>query len=94
MYGEGEYVSASEADVSGAATYQLVTASGQSKYKALERKQIRGWLAVILTAHDRTSPARACPPEEQITERTQTLVGEPAARAALAHFENEVSLTR
>jgi hypothetical protein len=65
IYGEGEYVSASEADVSGAASYQLVTAAGQSKYEALERKQIRGWLAVVLTAHDRTSPARACPPEEQ-----------------------------
>jgi hypothetical protein len=65
IYGEGEYVSASEADASGAGSYQLVTVSGQSRYQALERKQIRGWLAAVLTAHDRTSPAQACPPNQQ-----------------------------
>lgn len=65
VYGEGEYVSANEAFVSGSAAYQLVTAEGKSSYQALERKQIRGWLAAVITAHDRKSPARACPAEQQ-----------------------------
>lgn len=60
IYGEGEYVSASEAAASGSATYQVVTAEGQASYQALDRKQIRGWLAAVLTPHDRRRAAQAC----------------------------------
>jgi hypothetical protein len=65
VYGEGEYVSARSAKAGGAASYQLLTADGKTSYQALERKQIRGWLAAIITAHDRTQAARACPTDEQ-----------------------------
>lgn len=61
IYGEGEYVSASEAAASGSASYQVVSAQGQSSYQALDRKQIRGWLAAVITPHDRRRAAHACP---------------------------------
>lgn len=60
VYGEGEYVSARDSSASGAASYQLVTAEGKTSYKALDRKQIRGWLAAVITAHDRNEAAHAC----------------------------------
>jgi hypothetical protein len=60
VYGEGEYVSARDGSASGAATYQLVTAEGKTSYKALDKKQIRGWLAAVVTAHDRKTAAHAC----------------------------------
>lgn len=61
VYGEGEYVSASHGSASGAASYQLVTVDGKTSYQALDKKQIRGWLAAVITAHDRNTVAHACP---------------------------------
>jgi hypothetical protein len=51
--------------VSAGGTYQLVTAKGTSTYRALDRKLIRGWLAAVITAHDRRQAARACPVGER-----------------------------
>jgi hypothetical protein len=65
VYGEGEYVSARSAKAGGVASYQLLTAQGKTSYQALERKQIRGWLAAVITAHDRQQAARACPADQQ-----------------------------
>jgi hypothetical protein len=61
VYGEGEYVSARSADASAGGTYQLITAEGKTSYRALDRKVIRGWLAAVITAHDRSKAAQACP---------------------------------
>lgn len=60
VYGEGEYVSGRDGSASGSASYELVTAEGKTSYKALDRKQIRGWLAAVITAHDRSTAAHAC----------------------------------
>ena len=65
IYGEGEYVSALDAEASGGGTYQIVSAEGKASYRALDRKVIRGWLAAVITAHDRTQAAQACPAGEQ-----------------------------
>jgi hypothetical protein len=60
VYGEGEYVSARSSRASGTAQYQLITAQGKASYEALDKKQIHGWLAAVLTAHDRKTAVHPC----------------------------------
>jgi hypothetical protein len=65
VYGEGEYVSARSSRASGSAQYQLVSAQGKTSYEALDKKQIHGWLAAVITAHDRRTAVHPCALDSQ-----------------------------
>lgn len=64
IYGDGEYLSGQETNVSASASYEVIQLQGRHSYRVIERKQIHGWLAAVLTAHDRSQAVQACPAGE------------------------------
>lgn len=65
IFGEGEYVSANQAEASASASYMVQTAKGSSSFSVLHKRQIKGFLAAVITAHDRAQAAQACPPDKE-----------------------------
>lgn len=61
IYGDGEYLTGQETDVKASGSHELVRVRGRQTYRVIQRKQIHGWLAAVLTAHDRAQAVQACP---------------------------------
>jgi hypothetical protein len=64
VYGEGDYVSGAETAAKAEGHYTVVTGKGETSFKVLNKRQIKGYVAAVLTAHDRGAAAQACPPGE------------------------------
>jgi hypothetical protein len=64
IYGDGEYLSGQQTDAAASGNYEVIQLKGNLHYRVLERKQIHGWLAAVLTAHDRSQAIQACPAGE------------------------------
>lgn len=64
VYGDGDYVSGEETQAQAEGHYTVVTGKGATSFKVLNKRQIKGFVAAVLTAHDRGAAAQACPPGE------------------------------
>lgn len=65
LYGEGEYASAREGEEGARAEGPMFVLEGRRTFRVLEQKRVQGWLAAVLTPHDRTEVTRACPAGEE-----------------------------
>jgi hypothetical protein len=65
IFGEGEYASAQETSASAGGSYTVVTLRGSTSFKILNKKDIKGFLAAVITAHDRSAAAQACSPDQE-----------------------------
>lgn len=61
VHGEGEYASGRESEASAGGTYVVATTKGTTSFRVLNRRNIKGYLAAVITAHDRSQSAQACP---------------------------------
>jgi hypothetical protein len=57
---KGEYVSARESETGLGAASQTFEIDGGRSFAVLERREVEGWFAAVLTAHERNQAVRAC----------------------------------
>ncbi len=62
IYGSGEYASATRTDVAAEGNYTVYSAGASHSYRAMNKRKISGYVAAVLTAHDRSKSVQACPP--------------------------------
>jgi hypothetical protein len=60
VYGEGEYAAGNRTDASAQGNYTVVSAGAQQRFQVSSTKSIRGYLAAVLVAHDRSQAVQAC----------------------------------
>lgn len=58
VYGDGEYATAEESAAKGGATIGVASAEGQLDLKVLNRRNVRGWLAALVTVTDKSKAAQ------------------------------------
>jgi hypothetical protein len=63
--GDGEYAAGSEATAQVSGNYSVVTGGVSRSYAVSNKKNIKGYIAAILVAHNRAEAAQACPPGQQ-----------------------------
>lgn len=61
--GEGEYAAATEASAQVSGNYSVITGGASRSFSVVHKKDIKGYLAAILVAHNRAEAAQACPPD-------------------------------
>lgn len=62
IYGSGEYASATRTNVAAEGNYTVYSAGLSHSYSALNKRKVGGYVAAVLTAHDRSQSVQACPP--------------------------------
>ncbi len=60
VFGEGEYAAGAEVSRSVQGNYSLVHAGLSRSFKVTSTKAIKGYIAAVLVAHDRSNAVRAC----------------------------------
>ncbi len=65
IYGEGEYASGQQVDVAAQGNYQIYSGGASHSYRALNKRSIKGYLAAVITAHDRSQAVQACAPDQE-----------------------------
>lgn len=65
IYGEGEYASGQQADVAAQGNYQIYSGGGSHSYKLLNKRNIKGYLAAVITAHNRSEAVQACASDQE-----------------------------
>jgi hypothetical protein len=65
IYGEGEYASGQKADVAAQGNYQIYSGGGSHSYNLLNKRNIKGYLAAVITAHDRSQAVQACASDQE-----------------------------
>jgi hypothetical protein len=62
--GSGEYVAGTEVNAQVSGNYSVVSAGVARSFSALNKKNIKGYIAAIIVAHNREEAAQACPPDK------------------------------
>lgn len=65
IYGEGDYSSGKEARAQAGGNFTVISAGSQRSFQVLNTRRIKGYLAAVITAHDRSQGAQACPPGQR-----------------------------
>lgn len=62
VLGEGEYAAGSEATASAQGNYTVVSGRAKRSFRVSNTKAIKGYLAAVIVAHDRSQAVQACAP--------------------------------
>ncbi len=65
IYGEGEYASGQHVDVSAQGNYQIYSGGGSHSFRLLNKRNIKGYLAAVITAHNRDEAVQACASDQE-----------------------------
>jgi hypothetical protein len=63
VFGEGEYAAGAEASASVQGNYSVVSGGAAHAFKVSNTKAIKGYIAAVIVAHDRSQAVQACPAE-------------------------------
>ena len=61
IFGEGEYAAGAEASATVQANYSVVSGGATHAFKVAHTKAIKGYIAAVIVAHDRSQAVQACP---------------------------------
>lgn len=64
VHGEGEYAAATEASAQVSGNYSVVSGSASRSFSVVHKKDIKGYIAAIIVAHNRSEAAQACSPDK------------------------------
>ncbi len=84
VFGDGEYSSAAETDVSGKVDVAVASASGATALRVLHRRAVQGYIAAIVTRH---TPARAAPDSPSAIVAPIAPLGPSATDALVGEYD-------
>lgn len=61
IYGEGNYSSGKETSGKVEGNYTVIRAGAERTFSVLSTRKVRGYIAAVITSHDRTENAQRCP---------------------------------
>jgi hypothetical protein len=62
VYGQGEYAAGTEVNASAEGNYSVVHGDVKRWFKVQDTRTVKGYIAAVLVAHDRSQAVQACPP--------------------------------
>lgn len=63
IFGEGEYAAGAEASAELQGNYTVVNGRVARSFQVKQTRAIKGYIAALIVAHDRSQAAQACPPD-------------------------------
>lgn len=63
IFGEGEYAAGVQASATVQGNYSVVSGGAAHAFKVSHSKAIKGFIAAVIVAHDRSQAVQACPPD-------------------------------
>lgn len=60
VYGEGDYAAGSRSEAAARGNYTIASGGVEQSFRVSSKKSIRGYLAAVLVAHDRSQAVQAC----------------------------------